>query len=49
MVAAGTPEQVAATEGSHTGEFLRRLVTPAAPRKRANTGTSRRRKVATAA
>ncbi len=39
VVAAGTPEQVAATEGSHTGEYLRALVTPArrgatAPRRR---------------
>ena len=31
LVAAGTPEEVAATEGSHTGEFLRELVTPAKP------------------
>ena len=29
LVASGTPEEVAATEGSHTGEFLRELVTPA--------------------
>jgi excinuclease ABC subunit A len=45
VVATGTPEQVAAVEGSHTGRFLRELVTPAssngrprkpaAPRKRA--------------
>ena len=34
VVATGTPEQVAAAEGSHTGEFLRGLVEPAKPRKR---------------
>ncbi len=44
VVATGTPEQVAATPGSYTGEFLRGLVEPAAPRKRAA-----RRKVAAAA
>ena len=43
IVATGTPEQVAAVAESHTGDFLRRLVEPAAPRKRA------RRKVAAAA
>jgi excinuclease ABC subunit A len=26
VVAAGTPEQVAATSGSHTGRYLRRLI-----------------------
>jgi excinuclease ABC subunit A len=50
VVATGTPEQVAATEGSHTGEYLRALVTPAASRKRApGGGGGRRRKVAAAA
>jgi excinuclease ABC subunit A len=34
VVATGTPEEVAASEESHTGEFLRRLVEPAGPRKR---------------
>jgi excinuclease ABC subunit A len=34
LVAAGTPEKVAATEGSHTGEYLTALVTPAKPRGR---------------
>jgi excinuclease ABC subunit A len=34
VVATGTPEQVAAVAESHTGDFLRRLVEPAAPRKR---------------
>jgi excinuclease ABC subunit A len=44
VVARGTPEQVAAAEGSYTGEYLRALVKPAAPpRKRAP--AKRRRKV----
>jgi len=34
LVAAGTPEEVAGTPGSHTGSFLAELVTPAAPRAR---------------
>jgi excinuclease ABC subunit A len=34
LVAAGTPEKVAATEGSHTGEYLKALVTPAKSRGR---------------
>jgi excinuclease ABC subunit A len=34
VVAAGTPEEVAATPGSHTGEFLAQLVTPAEPKVR---------------
>jgi excinuclease ABC subunit A len=34
LMAAGTPEEVAAVEGSHTGAFLRNLVTPAAPKRR---------------
>jgi excinuclease ABC subunit A len=38
VVATGTPEQVAANEASHTGEYLRGLVEPAAKRR-----TSRRR------
>ncbi|MDX6667573.1 MAG: excinuclease subunit [Solirubrobacteraceae bacterium] len=42
VVATGTPEQVAAVEGSHTGEFLRDLVRPAPAPKR-------RRRVAAAA
>ena len=29
VVATGTPEEIAATPGSHTGDFLRELVTPA--------------------
>jgi excinuclease ABC subunit A len=36
LVAQGTPEQVAATEGSYTGEFLASIVEPARrPRRRA--------------
>src|SRR5213079_1582688 len=34
VVAAGTPEQVAGTPGSYTGEFLSGLVEPAAPKAR---------------
>ena len=48
LMAAGTPEEIAAVEASYTGRFLRELITPAKPkpspaRKRAP------RKVATAA
>jgi excinuclease ABC subunit A len=39
VVATGTPEEVAGTPGSYTGQFLAGLVTPAAP-------TARRRKAA---
>jgi excinuclease ABC subunit A len=46
MVAQGTPEQVAAAEGSHTGRFLAEVVEPAAKRKAKRTG---RAKVAAAA
>jgi excinuclease ABC subunit A len=48
VVAAGTPEEVAGTPGSHTGEFLAGLVEPAAKKARSN-GGSRRKKVAAAA
>jgi excinuclease ABC subunit A len=34
VVAVGTPEEVAGTPGSHTGEFLAALVTPAEPKLR---------------
>jgi excinuclease ABC subunit A len=34
IVAQGTPEQVAATDGSYTGGFLREIVEPAKPRRR---------------
>jgi excinuclease ABC subunit A len=54
LMAAGTPEEVAAVEGSHTGAFLRELVTakPATGGRRrgaAGTGGRARRKVAAAA
>jgi len=43
LVASGTPEQVAAVEGSHTGRFLRELVTPAASSNgRVRTGARKR-------
>jgi excinuclease ABC subunit A len=45
VVAAGTPEEVAAIQDSHTGDFLRGLVEPAAAKKK----PARRRKVAAAA
>jgi excinuclease ABC subunit A len=35
IVATGTPEQVAAVAGSYTGSFLRELVEPAKPKRRA--------------
>ncbi len=46
LVAAGTPEEVAGTPGSHTGHFLAELVTPATPRASRGRG---RRKVSAAA
>jgi excinuclease ABC subunit A len=46
LMAAGTPEEIAATEDSHTGRFLRELVEPAAPKARRGGG---RKKVAAAA
>ncbi len=49
VVATGTPEDVAGTPGSHTGEFLAELVTPAAARKRRNGGGRKRAKAAAAA
>jgi excinuclease ABC subunit A len=45
LVARGTPEQVAAVAGSHTGRFLKRLVKPAGSGKRRRAGA----KVAAAA
>jgi excinuclease ABC subunit A len=45
VVAAGTPEEVAAITGSHTGEYLHGLVEPAPAKKK----PARRRKVAAAA
>ena len=48
VVAAGTPEEVAAEPGSHTGAFLAELVTPAATRAKPP-ARRRRRKLAAAA
>jgi len=48
VVGTGTPEEIAATPGSHTGAFLAGLVTPTAPKRRGG-GSSRRRKVPAAA
>ena len=48
LVAFGTPEEVAATPGSYTGEFLRTLVEPA-PKPRRRTGGTGRRRVPAAA
>jgi len=33
VIATGTPEQVAATPGSHTGEFLAKVLAPAKPKR----------------
>jgi excinuclease ABC subunit A len=53
LMAAGTPEQVAAVESSHTGAFLRPLVQPAPAKGRrrvgVNGGSPGRRKVPAAA
>jgi excinuclease ABC subunit A len=39
-IAVGTPEEVAAEQASHTGQFLAALLTPAAsPNGKANAGT----------
>ncbi|CAB4861321.1 unannotated protein [freshwater metagenome] len=38
VVASGTPEEVAGTPGSYTGEFLAQLVTPQAPQQRRAAG-----------
>jgi excinuclease ABC subunit A len=44
VVATGTPEEVAAVEGSHTGHFLAELLEPAKPKR-----TARRRREPVAA
>jgi excinuclease ABC subunit A len=49
LVAAGTPEEVAAVEGSYTGQFLRNLVRPAAAPSHRRAARGRRGKVAAAA
>ena len=38
VIASGTPEEVAGTPGSYTGEFLQTLVEPAAPKARRGDG-----------
>jgi excinuclease ABC subunit A len=48
VVATGTPEDVAATPGSHTGAFLAELLEPAAPRVSRGAAKGRRRTKATA-
>jgi excinuclease ABC subunit A len=48
VIASGTPEEVAGTPGSYTGEFLQRLVEPAAPKARRGTGKRKRRVAAPA-
>ena len=48
LMAAGTPEQVAAVEESYTGRFLRDLVKPAA-KPAAKPRAARKRKVTAAA
>ena len=35
LVAAGTPEEIAAVEGSYTGQFLRKIVAAAEPARAA--------------
>jgi len=49
VVAAGTPEEVAGTPGSYTGEFLRGLVEAAAPKVRHGRARAGGRKKAVAA
>jgi excinuclease ABC subunit A len=50
IVAEGTPEQVAATPGSHTGRFLEGIVEPASrPARRRGGGGGARKKLAAAA
>ena len=43
VIAEGTPEQVAGTAGSYTGQFLRKIVRPAAVRAEARDGEVRER------
>jgi excinuclease ABC subunit A len=49
VVAAGTPEEVAGTPGSYTGEFLQGLVEAAAPKARRGRSRAGGRKKAVAA
>jgi excinuclease ABC subunit A len=46
VIAAGTPEEVAAEPASHTGRFLAEILTPAAPTKVTTPPRKRRAKVA---
>src|SRR5512133_1514549 len=48
VIAAGTPEEVAGTPRSYTGEFLQSLVVPAAPKARRASGRRKSRVAATA-
>jgi excinuclease ABC subunit A len=48
VVAAGTPEEVAGTPGSSTGEFLQALVQPAAPKARRGRARGARKKAVAA-
>src|SRR5690625_962624 len=45
LVAEGTPEQVAATAGSYTGQYLAATLQPPAPARGARAAPKRRRKV----
>src|SRR3712207_829831 len=49
IVAAGTPEEVAAVPGSHTGRFLADLVKPAATKRRVPRGGAAKKKLPAAA
>jgi excinuclease ABC subunit A len=44
VIAAGTPEEVAAEPASHTGAFLARTLTPALKRGAATAGKSPKRR-----
>src|SRR5690606_9592912 len=46
IIATGTPEQIAADAQSHTGQFLARLLRPAAPSKPARSAARRRKESA---
>ena len=49
LMAAGTPEEIAAVEASYTGRFMRTLITPAKPKPKPAARKRAPRKVATAA
>jgi excinuclease ABC subunit A len=48
VIAAGTPEEVAAEAASHTGQFLAELLTPTPPKRasgaKSGKGASRKRR-----